>query len=110
MPKDNSRVTELLPGPEPARDMRPGGARVALEERLRRLPRGVDELRVPPEIGKAQQRLAALALAQDLARAAKLEIELGDFEAVVVLEDDLQALARGLGKPLPEEQDAVACA
>src|SRR5882724_11239720 len=92
-----SCVGEVLPRLEPARDVRPSHARVALEQlgggRLRRL----DELHVLFQIREAQQRLAALPLAEDLAGPAQLEIALGDREAVDALVDDLQPLARQLG-------------
>src|SRR5882762_2597414 len=54
---------------------------MALEHFCRRLDRLGDELAVALEIGEAQQRLAALPLAQILARPAQLEVALRDVDA-----------------------------
>src|SRR5689334_12590526 len=76
-----------------------------LTGRLDRLPR---ELSVAFEIGEAQQRLAALALAEVFARPAQLQIALRDLEAVRALEDDLEPCTRRIGKRVAEKQDADA--
>ena len=70
---------------------------MALQHLARRGDRLIDKLAVALEIGKAQQRLAALPLAEIFARPAQLEVALGDFEAVRALVDYLQPRARRLG-------------
>src|SRR5882672_10208171 len=78
-----------------------------LAGRFDRLP---NEVPIALEIGEAQQRLAALALAQVFARAAQLEIALRDLEAIRALEDHLQPGSRAVGQWLAIEQDADALA
>src|SRR5207344_2645908 len=72
--------------------------------------RRFDECRVLLEVGKAKQRQAALALAEEFARAAKLQVVASDLEAVVALVDHLEALASRRRELGAEEQDADAVA
>src|SRR5437868_3275501 len=65
---------------------------------------------VAHEIGEAQRRIAALALAEVLSRAAQLEIELGDAETVGILVNHLEAIARRRRKRAAVEQNADALA
>src|SRR5690606_34405134 len=100
----------VLARAEPARDMGPRRFRVAVHQLGRRASRRLDEVAVALELGKAQHRHAALALAQELARAAQLEVAARHLEAVGVLVDDLQPLARRGGEVVREKQDADALA
>src|SRR5258708_23304027 len=79
---------------------------------LQQLSRSVDrvgyQLAIALEIREAQQRLAALPLAQILARPAQLELALRDVEAVGALEDDRELVGRGPGERFSEKQDAHA--
>src|SRR5205809_4961440 len=91
---------------EPALDVGPRRGRMALEHLARRLHRLRDERAVALEVGEAQQRCAALPLAQILAGPAQLEIALRDLEAISAFIDDLQPVARGLRQRFAEKQDA----
>src|SRR5437773_4663599 len=103
-------MDEIAPCAEPALDVRARGGGMALEHLGRRLERLRDKLRVALEIREAQQRLAALSLAQILARAAQFEIALRDLETVGTFEDDLQPVAGSLRQRVSEKQDADALA
>src|SRR5436190_17859279 len=83
---------------------------MALEHLLRRLDGPGDKLAVALEVGEAQQRLAALPLAEVLAGPAQLEIALRDLEAVGAFEDHLQSRSRRLGQRLAVQHDARAIA
>src|SRR5688572_14470693 len=106
--KDNSGAQQFLPRAEPARHVPPGAARVFLDEALRGLRRLDDQLGVLVEPREAQQRVAALALAQQVPLAAQSQVELGELESVVVLVDRPEARPGRLGEPLAEQQDAFA--
>src|SRR5438045_8867384 len=69
----------------------------------------LDQMLVLENIGIAQHPLPALALAEEFARAADLQVALGDLESVVALEDHLQPRARRIGQ-FAVEQDADAVA
>src|SRR5258708_16822189 len=79
---------------------------MALQHLCRRVDRLGYQLAIALEIREAQQRLAALPLAQILARPAQLEIALRDLETVGALEDDLQPVAGGLRQRFAEKQNA----
>src|SRR5687767_11503467 len=99
-------MRQLLARAKPARDVASRRRAIRLHQPERSCLRLGHEAAVEIEIGEAQQRVAALALAEQVALAAQLQIELGELEAVRVLEDRLQALAGVVGKPVPEQQDA----
>src|SRR4051794_16120592 len=81
---------------------------------LDHLARGLDrlahQLAIALQVGEAQQRLAALPLAQVFAGPPDLEVALRDDEAARVFEDHLEALARGLGQRLAVKENAHALA
>src|SRR5687767_14156671 len=106
--KDNSGAQQFLPRAEPARHVPPGDARIFLDEALRGLRRLGDQPGVLVEPREAQQRVAALALAEQVALAAQPQVELRELEPVVVLVDRLEARPRGAGELLAEQQDALA--
>src|SRR5205814_3534474 len=83
---------------------------MALEHLCRRFDRLRDERGVALQIREAQQRLAALPLAQILAGATQLEIALRDLETIGALEDDRQPVAGSLRQRVAEKQDAYAFA
>src|SRR6185369_679000 len=95
---------------QPALDMGPRRRRVGLDQLGGRAARRLDERAVAAEIGEAEQRVAALALAEVFAGAPQLEVVPRDLEPVAVLADHLQARARRIRQALPEEEcaDAVA--
>src|SRR5688572_21017868 len=106
--KDNSGAQQFLTRAEPARHVTPVRGRVLLEQALRGLRRLRDQLPVLVEAREAQQRVAALALAEQVSLAAQAQVELRQLEAVVVLIDRLEARPRGLRELLAEQQDALA--
>src|SRR5258706_9610058 len=110
MAKDNSGLRQLRPRSEPARNMVAPPLRVARDQLGRGLLRRRDELRVALEVGEAEQRIAALALAQDFAGPAQLEVAVRDLESVARFVDHLEARARRLGERAAVEQDAGAVA
>src|SRR5688572_15449134 len=71
--------------------------------------RRLDQVAVALQIGKAQQRRAALALAQEFARAAQQKVLARDLETVARFADQLDAFA-GISRQLAVEQDADALA
>src|SRR5437762_14174041 len=73
-----------------------------------RLACGAHEVPVALDVGKAQQRQAALALAEILAGAAQQQVAARDLEAVRALVNHLQAFAGAGGERAAEEQDARA--
>src|SRR5437879_13888069 len=75
-----------------------------------RLACGAHEVPVALDVGKAQQRQAALALAEILAGAAQQQVAARDLEAVRALVNHLQAFAGAGGQRAAEEQDARAVA
>src|SRR2546425_11119500 len=75
-----------------------------------RLARGAHEVPVALDVGKAQQRHAALALAEILAGAAQQQVAARDFEAIRILKNHLQAFAGVARERSAEEQDARAVA
>jgi len=77
-----------------------------LQQRLGRLARRNQQRLVLVQVREAQQRRAALRLAQDLARTAQGQVLARDLEAVRVLVHHLEARARGLGQRAGVEQDA----
>src|SRR5688572_28336224 len=83
------------------------GLHVAAHELGRGTHRGLDEIPVPLEIGEAQERRAALPLAEELARTAQLQVLARDLEAVGALVDHLQPLPR-IALQLAVEKDADA--
>src|SRR5688500_12713430 len=101
-------MRQLLARAQPARDMATGRRGIRRHQREGGCLRLGHEVAVEVEVGEAQQRVAALALAEQVALAAQPQVELRDLEAVGVLEDRLQALAGAAGKLVAEEQDAVA--
>src|SRR5688500_3949562 len=103
MRKDNSGMGELAARAEPARHVLPRCGGGFLEQSARRLRRLGHQVFVQDEIREAQERVAALTLAHDLARAAQFEIELGNLEAVRVLIDRLQPLPRVVRQGFAEE-------
>src|SRR5437762_13345602 len=84
-------ICELLPGAQPALHMGARRGRVLLDQLSAGVLGSRDEVGVAFEIGEAQQRRAALALAQVLPRAAQLQVQMRDFEAVGSFINDLQA-------------------
>src|SRR4051812_2714866 len=103
-----SRPHQLLARAEPARDVAARRAGIVADQGFGGLARRFDERAVLVRVGEAQQRHAALAFAQVLARPAQLEVELGDAKAVAVLVDDPQALARRLRELVAEQENAIA--
>src|SRR5258707_4487662 len=99
-------MDQIFARAEPALDVGPRRGRMALEHLAGRLDRARDELAIALEIGEAQQRLAALPLAQILAGPAQFEIALRDLEAIRAFIDDLQPVAGGLRQRFAEKQDA----
>src|SRR3970040_1365519 len=74
------------------------------------LARRKDQVGVALEVGEAQQRHAALALAEVLAGTAQGEVALRDLEAVAAFVDHLEAAARGGPERRRVERDAYAVA
>src|SRR5258706_619156 len=109
MAKKNSGSEQVSPRAVPAFDMRAGALRVGFDQIVRRLVRLRDQILVLENVGVAQYQLAALALAEELPRAADLQVPFGDLEAIAALEDHFQPRARRLGQ-LAIEQDADAVA
>src|SRR3954470_738740 len=105
-----SRGHEVLPGAEPALHMARGRLGIVLQQLRRRRAGRLDQIDVALEVGEAQQRRAALALAEEFAGAALLQIVARDLEAVGVLVDDLQAGSRRLRSALVEKKNAHAVA
>src|SRR5688572_20803730 len=83
---------------------------VLAQQRLRGVARGLEQIGVGAEIGESQHRHAALPRAEELAGAAHTKIVPRDFEAVAVLVDDLQPLARRGRERILVEQYARAFA
>src|SRR2546423_15451181 len=75
-----------------------------------RLACSAHEILVALDVGKAQQRHAALALAEILAGAAQQKVAMRDLEAIRALVDHLQAFAGAARERSAEEQDARAVA
>src|SRR5574341_1600218 len=98
MPKDNSRLKQLLSRTEPPLHVRARRCRILVDQLCRRPPGRFDQVEVALEIREAQKRLAALALAEEFAGAAQLEIEPGDLEAVGIFVNRLEAGARSVRK------------
>src|SRR2546421_12956081 len=90
--------------------MRLRRSRMTLDELRSGVAGRVDQILVERQIGKAQKRHAALALAEELTRPAQGEIAPCDFEPIAALEHHLHALAAGGRKLVAEEQDAHAVA
>src|SRR5690606_10483952 len=82
-----------------------GLRRIVREQVLGQLARRLDQFGIAVEVGIAQQRHAALARTNELARAADLEVLARDREAVGVLEDDLEPRTPGLRPGLGGDQD-----
>src|SRR2546429_8140814 len=83
---------------------------IAADQLAGRLACGAHEILVALNVGKAQQRHAALALAEILAGAAQPQVAARDLEAVRALVDRLQAFASALRERAGVEQDACAVA
>src|SRR6266576_4676452 len=79
---------------------------VALEDQARSVMRDGDQLFVLREIGKAQDRQAALPGPEHLAGAAQSQILLGDAETVLGLAEDREALPCYLAERRLVQQDA----
>src|SRR5579862_1764149 len=100
----------FVPGSEPSFDMPPGRPRIFLQKDIRRLARLARERLVLLQVGIAQQRRAALALAKILAGAAQLQVLARDLEAVAVFENDLEPRTRSIRERRGVQQDAGALA
>ena len=70
------------------------------------MPGRCHQIGVGLQVGIAQQRHAALAAADKLARTPQLQVLAGDLETVGMLENDLQTLACHRRQGLGIEQDA----
>src|SRR5689334_16330161 len=82
--------------------------RIAAQELVGDVARLLDQRGIALEVGEAQERHAGSSRAEELARPADRKILPRDLEAVGVLVDHLQALARGVAHRLLEKQDALA--
>src|SRR5512147_40821 len=99
---------KVVPSFVPAPHVFAGGLLILREQRLGGLTGLLDESCVAPEVREAQQRYAGLACAEELAGSAHHKVAPRHLETIAGLVYDFQALARGFGQRLFEEQDAVA--
>src|SRR4051812_31854879 len=81
---------------------------VVLDKVGGRLARRLHQVGVERQVGEAEQGIAALTFANELAGTAQLEVALRDLEAIGVLENDAQPLARISLQRLAEKQHADA--
>src|SRR5918911_586752 len=81
---------------------------MALQHFARRLDCLLDQVAVTLDIGEAQERLAALPLAEVLTGPAQLEVAARNVEAVGAFVDHFQPRARRLGERLAIQQYADA--
>src|SRR5579863_9724382 len=82
------------------------GRRRVLDEVRRLVLRPLLNLLVAQQVGDAEGRDARLTRAKELARAAQLQVDLGDAEPVGGFGHGAQALVRDLRAPLGGEQQA----
>src|SRR6185503_2753966 len=90
--------------------MAPRGLGVLVEQGFRGLAGLACKYLVLLQVGVAQHRQAALALAEEFAGSAQFEVVARDFETVALFEDHLEPRARGLRERRRIEQDADAVA
>src|SRR6185295_4397219 len=95
---------------QPALDMGPCRRRVGLDQLRGSAACRLDEHAVAAQIGKAEQRVPALPLADVLAGSPQLEVVARDLEPVAVLAYHLEPRARGIRQAFPEKKDADAVA
>src|SRR3954466_15248142 len=95
---------------QPTLDVGSRRGRVGLDQLRGSTACRLDQRAVAAEVGEAEQRVAALPLADVFARAAQLEVVTRDLESIAVLVDHLEPRARGMRKACAEEQDADALA
>src|SRR5258706_11342903 len=93
---------------QPALDMAPGCLGILLQQGFCGVARVARKRFVFLQVGVAQQRQTALALAEEFARPALSEVLGRDLEAVTLLENHLEARTRRLGQWRRVEQDADA--
>src|SRR5882762_2871260 len=89
-----SDFQKFLTASQPALEMALGAPGMITQQLRRDIARRFEKIDILFQIGEAQHRHAALARTQQLPRAAQAQIVARDLEAVGILVDDAQTLAR----------------
>src|SRR5689334_22472898 len=103
-----SHTQVFLPRAQPALQMGLRAIGPALEQALCHIASAFEQIHVGLQIGEAQHRQSALLYSEQLARTADAQVVPRDLEAVVVLEDDPQALPCGRRERALVKQNARA--
>ena len=88
--------------------MSTGDIRLISNELFGKRARAFQQIHIRVEVGETQQRNSALPRAQQLTWTAQTQVVVRDFEAILILENDLEAFARSLCQRILIQQNTGA--